>query len=408
MASEWPTMYLVAACTETSTPCANGLKYSGVPQVLSAMTVIPRRRAASAIAATVSERIVEAWNTGGFTAPWCRSGWSPEWTTVVSSRMEFLPDWTETQSAYSDSNRTESSLHVQLLLKRTRTRRSKSACSSKDRSRHDLGCFPYCRRGAARLAGARRAAGRDRERRARYGDGGPLQRGRPRRGRNRGKGLFQRLHRFDGGGASALTDSGAALRGEATRENRRGDASDRLACVWPRRARRHAARVSRTVPAARWRAAGGRGAHARLPSGHRLGAAGDASVSRFFRSHHRGVPAPRGHGDQPRLFRRQDSAQRPVHLRGARRARTLRSGLRGRHRDRELADLCARLDLLRKAPVLRAVSYLQPVVLAPLAHPLEPPEARRTHRTRVFRRGDIVHFHGAVPRAARGGHIGRP
>src|SRR2546425_8925285 len=127
----------------------------------------------------------------------------------------------------------------------------------------------------------------------------------------------------------------------------------------------------------------------------------------FFCAHHRGVPATRGHGDQPRLFRRQDPAQRAVHLRGAGRARARRSRLRGRNRDRELADLRPRLDLLRKAPVLRAVSHLQPVVLAPLAHPLEPPEARRTHRSRVFRRGDFVHFHGAVPRAARRSHFGR-
>src|SRR3989441_6807123 len=127
----------------------------------------------------------------------------------------------------------------------------------------------------------------------------------------------------------------------------------------------------------------------------------------FFCAHHRGVPASRGHGDQPGLFGRQDSAQRAVHLRGVGRARARRSGLRGRNRDRELADLRARLDLLRKAPVLRAVSHLRPVVLAPLAHPLEPPEARRTHRTRVFRRSDFVHFHGAVPRAARRGDFGR-
>src|SRR2546430_13860351 len=30
--------------------------------------------------------------------------------------MEFLPDWTETQSGYSDSTGTDSNLHVQLLL----------------------------------------------------------------------------------------------------------------------------------------------------------------------------------------------------------------------------------------------------------------------------------------------------
>src|SRR5207247_3911432 len=61
--------------------------------------------------------------------------------------MELLPDWTKTQSGYSDSNGTESSLHVQLLLRRTPRRRPKSVFSSKDRSPRDLGRFPYCRRG---------------------------------------------------------------------------------------------------------------------------------------------------------------------------------------------------------------------------------------------------------------------
>jgi len=47
-----PDDVLVADCTETSTPCANGLKYQGVPQVLSMITVAPRLRAISAIAGT--------------------------------------------------------------------------------------------------------------------------------------------------------------------------------------------------------------------------------------------------------------------------------------------------------------------------------------------------------------------
>src|SRR3989442_7204859 len=71
--------------------------------------------------------------------------------------------------------------------------------SSRDRSRRDVSRFPHRQsRGTTRLAGARRAAGCDRERRARHRDGGPLQRGGPRRGRDRGKRLFQRLHRIDG------------------------------------------------------------------------------------------------------------------------------------------------------------------------------------------------------------------
>ena len=37
IASEWPTMYFVAAMTETSTPSASGLKNSGAAQVLSMM-----------------------------------------------------------------------------------------------------------------------------------------------------------------------------------------------------------------------------------------------------------------------------------------------------------------------------------------------------------------------------------
>src|SRR6267154_2068227 len=147
---------------------------------------------------------------------------------VVSSRIVFLPDWTKTQSGYSDSNRTESSLHVQLPSKR----RERAVLNRNFHRR----IVPVML-----LAGARRAAGGDRERRARHRDGGPLQRGGPRRGRDRGKRLLQRLHRIDGGGAGALTDSRAALRRKAARKNRRGDASDRLARARPRRARGPAA-----------------------------------------------------------------------------------------------------------------------------------------------------------------------
>ena len=40
MASEWPEKYLVAEEIETSKPSAKGLKYSGVPQVLSIAVII--------------------------------------------------------------------------------------------------------------------------------------------------------------------------------------------------------------------------------------------------------------------------------------------------------------------------------------------------------------------------------
>ena len=45
-------MYLVAACTDTSTPCSNARKPSGVAQVLSRTTRAPRSCAACAIAGT--------------------------------------------------------------------------------------------------------------------------------------------------------------------------------------------------------------------------------------------------------------------------------------------------------------------------------------------------------------------
>ena len=48
MTSEWPTMYLVAAWIETSTPWANGANSSPALQVLSSMTTAPAARAAAA------------------------------------------------------------------------------------------------------------------------------------------------------------------------------------------------------------------------------------------------------------------------------------------------------------------------------------------------------------------------
>jgi hypothetical protein len=50
--SEWPAIYLVAACTETSTPWSNARKKSGVAQVLSITTSALRACATAAIAET--------------------------------------------------------------------------------------------------------------------------------------------------------------------------------------------------------------------------------------------------------------------------------------------------------------------------------------------------------------------
>ena len=50
MVSAWPPIYFVAAWIDTSTPCANGLKKSGVAQVLSRMTTAPAACAALAMA----------------------------------------------------------------------------------------------------------------------------------------------------------------------------------------------------------------------------------------------------------------------------------------------------------------------------------------------------------------------
>jgi hypothetical protein len=51
--SEWPPMYLVAACTDTSTPWSNARKPSGVAQELSSTTSAPCRCADLAIAGHV-------------------------------------------------------------------------------------------------------------------------------------------------------------------------------------------------------------------------------------------------------------------------------------------------------------------------------------------------------------------
>src|SRR5258708_6577031 len=73
----------------------------------------------------------------------------------------------------------------------------------------DIFGLPYCPlRDTARLAGAGRAAGGDRERRARHRDGGSFPRSRPRRRRGRGTRLFQRLHpRCSSTGRSARPSS---------------------------------------------------------------------------------------------------------------------------------------------------------------------------------------------------------
>src|SRR5258708_14890960 len=76
----------------------------------------------------------------------------------------------------------------------------------------DIFGLPYCPlRDTARLAGAGRAAGGDRERRARHPGGGAFTRRPPPRGRDPGKRLFQRLHRARGRGSEALAASPASL-----------------------------------------------------------------------------------------------------------------------------------------------------------------------------------------------------
>jgi len=50
--SEWPPMYLVAACTDTSTPKSNARKFNGVAHELSMMTNALRECATFAIAGT--------------------------------------------------------------------------------------------------------------------------------------------------------------------------------------------------------------------------------------------------------------------------------------------------------------------------------------------------------------------
>ena len=50
--SEWPPKYLVPASMQMSTPCSWGMKFSGVAQVLSRMTQMPRFAASAAMAGT--------------------------------------------------------------------------------------------------------------------------------------------------------------------------------------------------------------------------------------------------------------------------------------------------------------------------------------------------------------------
>ena len=80
IASEWPTMYLVAAWMDTSTPCSKGLKNSGVPQVLSITTTAP---CACAIAAIAGMSWISRVSEPG----------DSTYTTLVLGRMNAAMDW---------------------------------------------------------------------------------------------------------------------------------------------------------------------------------------------------------------------------------------------------------------------------------------------------------------------------
>jgi len=135
----------------------------------------------------------------------------------------------------------------------------------------------------------------DRERRARHRDGRPLQRGGPRRGRDRGSvyfsvfiglmGVIQALSADCPRSSSAESSS----RGSARKRVRRSGSRS----AW--RPRGPVARVSRALPAALERAAGGRGAHAGYLQGIAWALPAMLLFRVFFRAHDRGVAAARGH-----------------------------------------------------------------------------------------------------------------